>query len=64
MSLSARGLPVLDILRLWVLVLQFSDQGFYWGLSEEPLCGCVACFAVVLLRAAVFMRRRRLQFCA
>jgi hypothetical protein len=55
---------VLDILRLWVLVLQFSDQGFYWGLSEEPLCGCVACFAVVLLRAAVFMRRRRLQFCA
>jgi hypothetical protein len=34
---------VLDILRIWVLVLQFSDQGFYWGLSEEQLCGCVAC---------------------
>jgi hypothetical protein len=31
-------------LRLWVLVLQFSDQGFYWGLSEEQLCGCVACW--------------------
>jgi hypothetical protein len=44
MSLSVRGLPVLDILRLWVLVLQFSDQGFYWGLSEEQLCGCVACW--------------------
>jgi hypothetical protein len=44
MSLSAGGLPVVDILRLWVLVLQFSDQGFYWGLSEEQLCGCVACW--------------------
>jgi hypothetical protein len=44
MSLSVGGLPVLDILRLWVLVLQFSDQGFYWELSEEQLCGCVACW--------------------
>jgi hypothetical protein len=35
---------VLDILRLWVLVLQFSDQGFYRGLSEEKLCGCAACW--------------------
>jgi hypothetical protein len=44
MNLNAGGLPVLDILRLWVLVLQFSDQGFYWVLSEEQLCGCVACW--------------------
>jgi hypothetical protein len=48
MRLSARGLPVLDILMLWVLV-----------------CGLLALFAVdLLLHTAVFMHRRRLQFCA
>jgi hypothetical protein len=38
MSSSAEGLPVLDILRLWVLVLQFLGQGFFWVISEEQLC--------------------------
>jgi hypothetical protein len=36
--LSVGGLPVLDILRLWVLVLQFLGQGFFWVISEEQLC--------------------------
>jgi hypothetical protein len=47
MKLSARSLPVLDILRLWVLVLQFLGQGFFWVISEEQLC--VVCWHFLLL---------------
>jgi hypothetical protein len=61
---------VLDILRHWVLVLQLLGSGIFWVISEEQLCAvwCVwpaGTFAVcLLLRTAVFMRRKRLQFCA
>jgi hypothetical protein len=35
MKLSIGGLPMLDILRLWFLVLEFLGQGFFWVISEE-----------------------------
>jgi hypothetical protein len=66
MKLSTGGLPVLDILRLWFLVLEFLGQGFFWVISEEQVC--VVCWHFLLfgllLCAAVPRRIRRLQFCA
>jgi hypothetical protein len=47
MKLSVGCLPVLDILGLWVLVLQFLGQGFFWVISEEQLC--VVCWHFLLL---------------
>jgi hypothetical protein len=66
MKLSVGGLMVLDILRLWVLVLQFLGQGFFWVISEEQVCMVCWHFLLIglLLCTDVFLRIRRLQFCA
>jgi hypothetical protein len=62
MKLSTGGLPVLDILRLWFLVLDFLGQGFFWVISEEQVC--VVCWHYLLISlllcAAVSMLIRRL----
>jgi hypothetical protein len=55
------------ILRHWALVLPLLGPGIFWVISEEQLCvwGLLALFVVCLLLCpVVFMRRRRLQFCA
>jgi hypothetical protein len=58
MKLNSGGLPVLGILRLWFLVLEFLGQGFFWVISEEQVC--VVCWHFLLfgllLRAAVSRR--------
>jgi hypothetical protein len=41
------GLPVLGILRLWFLVLEFLGQGFFWVISEEQVL-VVLCFVFCL----------------
>jgi hypothetical protein len=74
MKLNSGGLPVLGILRLWFLVLEFLGQGFFWVISEEQVC--VVCWHFLLfgllLRAAVsrriyggcsFVRSRSWWFC-
>jgi hypothetical protein len=50
MKLSSRGLPVLGILRLWFLVLEFLGQGFFWVISEEQVC--VVCWHFLLFPGA------------
>ena len=58
---------MLGILRPWALVLPLLGLGIFWVISEEQLCvwGLLALFVVCLILCpVVFMRRRRLQFCA